>query len=245
MLPRKGVGMNRTTRFTLIELLVVIAIIAILASLLLPALQGAKAAAHKTTCANRIRQVAFGVEMYRDDNDGWYPVSYIWTTAAYSMWPPGFYRFDLQVEPYVTTQSTAEPGENLWQCPSTGYRKGMTAVEMRDHVYTQDNYTRIGNYWNSCYFGFGQYVPESTWYEDYHPRKNMPEPPDITIMLGEVRGLTHNRFGYVSNVVADCLWLHRDRTNLVFVDGHVGDVRRLPSAIWSALWGEGIQFYPH
>ena len=62
--------------FTLIELLVVIAIIAILASMLLPALQQARARAHITACSNSFHSVGKAGLMYSDDNKGFYPMLY-------------------------------------------------------------------------------------------------------------------------------------------------------------------------
>jgi prepilin-type N-terminal cleavage/methylation domain-containing protein len=66
---------QQRSAFTLIELLVVIAVVAILAALLLPALQGAKFRASLAVCANNIRQCHIALQMYGDDNGGWYPLA--------------------------------------------------------------------------------------------------------------------------------------------------------------------------
>jgi len=84
--------------FTLIELLVVISIIALLSSVVLSALQTARAKARDTKRVQDIQQLIRAVSLYASDNRGSYPSS-LESFGSYT--EPSTAAFAAQIAPYL------------------------------------------------------------------------------------------------------------------------------------------------
>jgi prepilin-type N-terminal cleavage/methylation domain-containing protein/prepilin-type processing-associated H-X9-DG protein len=109
---------RRKTGFTLVELLVVIAIIALLMAILLPALGRARIRAKKIQCANNLRQIYVGLNIFANENNGQLPVR----TFGYGWWLWDIY--------YSTTDFIIKTGgeSDTFYCPCDPTKNARLAI---------------------------------------------------------------------------------------------------------------------
>jgi prepilin-type N-terminal cleavage/methylation domain-containing protein/prepilin-type processing-associated H-X9-DG protein len=104
----------RTRGFTLVELLVVIAILGVLVALLLPAVQAAREAARRTSCANNLHQIGVALHSFHDAHQKLPP-------SRYFNGSPTWFAIVL---PHVEEQNLG----NLWQLDQQFYAVANTTA---------------------------------------------------------------------------------------------------------------------
>ncbi len=95
--------------FTLIELLVVIAIIAILAAILFPVFARARENARRSSCQSNMKQIGLGIEQYKQDYDGTYPMAYFYRVGTSGA--GGYNHWSGSIQPYMKSLQ-------IFVCPS-------------------------------------------------------------------------------------------------------------------------------
>ena len=200
--------------FTLIELLVVIAIISILASMLLPALQAARARAHQAACVNNLRQLGLAFAMYAGENDSYIPPE-----------NAGGLGWDQKMYPYIQEEWTAIKSE-LVMCPRY----------LSDHQdYTAPNPTIMLTYGMSSNWSLSGAL-------GFH-KINYHKNPETTILLAPVTRTAPGNAEWGACVPSAVFpnWdnadteRHDGKANYLLLDGHV-EFLTLQQTIDANMW---------
>mgnify|MGYP005771303895 FL=1 len=224
--------------FTLIELLVVIAIIGILASMLLPALNKARATARATNCLNNLKQINSADALYQNDYGYFVPSSPGMTgPVGEQVWcgtrSANGYNFtqDGLLSPYLKKASegtalTAEAQRNVMFCPDPNI---LTLLNGNARVkYTVSNSLAGG-------YGAGGIHGWSSGYTIMNMTAKMRKPgsirnPSSIVSFGESAGsgmgMTFTAYTlYFGIDNATVCFRHNRTANLAWADGHVKSMR--------------------
>ena len=211
--------LKKRKTFTLIELLIVIAIIGILASLLLPALQQARASVKTAVCKSNLKQIHLAFANYVNDYDEWVPlVMYHFNANGQKEWHEN--REGILKYLHLKNDDNLET-IGVLRCPSNKRGWGTTST------------SNVGNYAMNYYMGYSSDLAHAP----YRKISSFSKPSLTLVYSDSGKRSDDNRTQYIlkgedgivyigvnSARVNYSAFLHLNNSlmNIGFLDGHVG-----------------------
>jgi prepilin-type N-terminal cleavage/methylation domain-containing protein/prepilin-type processing-associated H-X9-DG protein len=195
--------------FTLIEVLAVIVILGVLAAMVIPAISSVRARGHAVACMSNLRQVGLGMELYLQENRGYYPEIYGKGTEPTKtwMWKLGPY---LDFPENAMGPSPLAKAAGVFVCPDPSFNRK----------------TRNASY------AYNVAIDWSPW---FYRKSAVPEPRKTFLVVeADVNSDYFSPFA-----TADVSRRHPGHTaNFLFVDGHVEALSQtIPATDTRWRWG--------
>lgn len=204
--------------FTLIELLVVIAIIAILAGMLLPALNKAREKSRAIKCTSNLKQLGTYYNMYCDDNGDAFMRRGPNITPPYTpWWPETTHPFFNYHKVTIDTKSKGQP-TGVFDCPTNPSVWGTATNQQMNYAYNATLSSDIS--WTIP-------VPKIQY------KRTAVKSPTTLLIFTDLKNVTATAVSPqcaspVTGTNADSTtrigYIHNDRNNVVFLDGHAGSL---------------------
>ena len=209
---------NKQKKFTLIELLVVIAIIAILASMLLPALNKARAKAKAISCTSNLKSNILMLNMYASDYNEILPMQ---NTAIATATNPNLYSW----ADTLINKGYMPAGNGTMICPET------PTIGPREHPDYPGSYREVYGVFSDP----GSPFPDATIQDATTSAgrtfagislKKVKDPSGFIIMADSYSNDTAYKtqrcdLGYVANAKKFVHTKHNDRANMAFAAGNI------------------------
>lgn len=204
----KSKSAKSSKQFTLIELLVVIAIIAILASMLLPALNQARAKSRAIVCLSNEREIGKLFFLYAQDYDDYMPMSFGLKGADGTV----------LVRSWLQSINPMLNRTNWRQISKAG--KSMICQELASKVPPDENGERNTTYTYSRRIGDLDYFKKGI--AGYHPRKvfRAKFPSQFATLMEGVNEGERITIVAATSDIDNLSHPHSSRNNHLYADGH-------------------------